>query len=41
MKKNPTQKSLKIKSFLAAQAAQTSPGFCFWGITPKVKIRIL
>jgi hypothetical protein len=41
MKKIPTQKSFKLKSFLAAQAAQTSQGFCFWGITPKPKIRIL
>jgi hypothetical protein len=38
--KNPTQKSFKIKSFLAAQAALSSQGFCFGGITPKLKIRI-
>jgi hypothetical protein len=41
MKKIPTHKSSKIKSFLAARAARTSEGFCFWGITPKPKIRIL
>jgi hypothetical protein len=32
MKKNPTQKSLKIKSFFAAQTALSSEGFFFWGI---------
>jgi hypothetical protein len=31
----------KIKSFLAAQVALSLQGFCFWGITPKPKIRIL
>jgi hypothetical protein len=41
MEKIPTQKSQKIKSFLAAQVARTSQGFCFWGITPKPNIRIL
>jgi hypothetical protein len=41
MKKNPTQKSLKIKSFLAAQLARTSKLFRFWGIAPKVEIGIL
>jgi hypothetical protein len=39
MKKNPTQDNLKRKSFLAA--ALSSQGFCFGGITPKPKIRIL
>jgi hypothetical protein len=38
MKKNPTQKSLKEKSFLHAQAALSSQGFCFWGITHGLKI---
>jgi hypothetical protein len=38
MKKNSTQKSLKIKSFLAARVALSSQGFCFWGITPGLKI---
>jgi hypothetical protein len=38
MKKNPTQKSLKEKSFLAARAALSSQGFCFWGIAPRLKI---
>jgi hypothetical protein len=41
MKKNPTQKSLEIKSFLAARAARTSKLFCFWGIAPKLEIGIL
>jgi hypothetical protein len=38
MKKNPTQKSFKIKSFLAARAALRSKGFCFWGIIPKQRL---
>jgi hypothetical protein len=38
MKKVTTQKSLKTKSFLAARAALSSQGFCFWGITPGLKI---
>jgi hypothetical protein len=38
MKKGPTQKSYKKKSFLAARAALSSQGFCFGGITPKLKI---
>jgi hypothetical protein len=33
MKKNPIQ-----KSFLATQAAISSQGFCFWGITLGLKI---
>jgi hypothetical protein len=41
MKKNPTQKSEKIKSFLAARVALSSKGFCFWGIIPKPNIKIL
>jgi hypothetical protein len=41
MKKNSTEKSLKIKSFLAAQAAQTSKYFCFGGIAPKLEFGIL
>jgi hypothetical protein len=41
MKKNPTQESYKKKSFLATRAALSSEGFCFWGIIPKPKIRIL
>jgi hypothetical protein len=41
MKKNPTQKSLKIKSFLAARVALSSEGFCFGGIIPKPKFGIL
>jgi hypothetical protein len=41
MKKIRNQKNLKIKSFLAARAAWISQGFCFWGITPKPKIKIL
>ena len=38
MKKSPTQKSKKIKSFLATWAALSSQGLCFWGITPKPMI---
>ena len=38
MKKIPTQKNLKTKSFLAAQVALSSQGFCFWGITHGIKI---
>jgi hypothetical protein len=38
MKKVTIQKSLKTKSFLAARAALSSQGFCFWGITPRLKI---
>jgi hypothetical protein len=38
MKKVTTQKSLKTKSFLAARAALSSQGFCFWGITLGLKI---
>jgi hypothetical protein len=38
MKKNPTQKSLKTKRFLVAQATLSSQGFCFWGVTPGLKI---
>jgi hypothetical protein len=41
MKKSPTQKSKKIKSFLAARAVLSSQGLCFWGITPKPTIRML
>ena len=37
MKKVPTQKSLKIKKSLATQAALSSQGFSFWGITPGLK----
>jgi hypothetical protein len=37
MKKVATQKSFKIKSFLVARAALSSQGFCFWGITPRLK----
>jgi hypothetical protein len=35
MKKNPTQKSLKIKSFFAARAVPRTKEFFFWRITPK------
>jgi hypothetical protein len=39
MKKYPTHKNvLKTKSFLDARAALSSQGFCFWGITPGLKI---
>jgi hypothetical protein len=38
MKKVTTQKSFKTKSFLDARAALSSQGFCFWGITPGLKI---
>jgi hypothetical protein len=38
MKKNPTQKCLKIEFFLAAQIAPRTKEFCFGGITPKPKI---
>jgi hypothetical protein len=38
MKKNPTQKSLKRKSFLAAGVALSSQGFFFWGITHGLNI---
>jgi hypothetical protein len=38
MKKNPTQKSKKTKSFLPARVVLSSQGFCFWGITPGLKI---
>jgi hypothetical protein len=38
MKKVSSQKGLKTKSFLAAQAALSSQGFCFWGITLGLKI---
>jgi hypothetical protein len=41
MEENPTQKSLKLKSFLAAQAVLSSQEFFFGGITPKPKSRIL
>jgi hypothetical protein len=45
MKKNPTQKSFKIKSFFGQKKTKrTVPRtkeFCFWGITPKRKIGIL
>jgi hypothetical protein len=41
MEKNPTQKSLKTKVFLAAQPVQRTKEFSFWGITPKPKIGIL
>jgi hypothetical protein len=41
MEKIPIQESWKIKSILAARAALSSEGFCFWGIIPKPKIRIL
>jgi hypothetical protein len=38
MKKISTQKNLKTKSFLVARATLSSQGFCFWGITPELKI---
>jgi hypothetical protein len=38
---NPTQKSFLKNKKLAAQAALSLEGFCFWGIIPKPKIRIL
>jgi hypothetical protein len=41
MEENPTQKSLKLKIFLAAQAVLSSQEFFFGGITPKPKSRIL
>jgi hypothetical protein len=40
-KNSPTKKILKNKIKLVAQAALSSQGFCFWGITPKPKIKIL
>jgi hypothetical protein len=41
MKRIPIQKSEKIKSFLATQAALSLQGFFFWGITPKPNMGIL
>jgi hypothetical protein len=38
MKKVTTQKGFKKKSFLTARAALSSQGFCFWGLTPGLKI---
>jgi hypothetical protein len=39
--KNPTQKSLKIKCFLAAKAAYMTKKICFWGVTLSPEIGIL
>jgi hypothetical protein len=38
MKKVTTQKSFLKIIFLAARAALSSQGFCFWGVTHGLKI---
>jgi hypothetical protein len=41
MKKNPAQKSFKIKSFLAVRFTPRTKELYFWGITPKPKSGVL